>query len=185
MYPRYLMKTLARNLVSHLSLTKGLIPPDFVTTPHFLSGYSFHEKGNCRLTSTIVNRPHVVSRKVARPWRTNSRTRGVGTLDLSILVRDEATTVAARDGHSEINNIEESHLLILPLIGEWCLYGFADSFAAADNEGRAERKKKRRKKKKRGQGKRRTERKGEGSTGGNAGLVEYDLTLMKTIYGAL
>lgn len=25
----------------------------------------------------------------------------------------------------------------------------------------------------------------EGATGGNAGLVEHDLTLMKTIYGAL
>lgn len=97
--------------------------------------------------------------------------------------------MAARDGHSEINNVEESHLLILPLIGEWSLHGFADSFtAAADKtkegaEGRKEEEKK-------GRGKGGKERegsggKGEGATGGNAGLVEHDLTLMKTIYGAL
>ena len=104
-------------------------------------------------------------------------------------MRDEATTVVARDSHSEINNVEESHLLILPLIGERSLHSFVDSFAtAADDEGRAERKKKRRKKKHEEKGarkERRAEKKGERATGGNAGLVEHDLTLMKTIYGAL
>jgi len=45
--------------------------------------------------------------------------------------------------------------------------------------------KKKKRTRKRGQGERRAERKGEGATGGNADLVEHDLTLMKTIYGAL
>lgn len=44
----------------------------------------------------------------------NSRSHGVGTLDLSILVRQcgRATTVAARDGHSEINNVEPPSLIL-------------------------------------------------------------------------
>jgi len=70
-------------------------------------------------------------------------------------VRDEATTVVARDGHSEINNVEEFHLLILPLIGERNLHSFVDSFAAAaDDEGRGKRNEEKKSTRKRGQGKR-------------------------------
>lgn len=101
-------------------------------------------------------------------------------------MRDEATTVAARDGHSEINNVEESHLFILPLIGarEASTVSSTPSTVAANDEGRTEKKKKRRKKEK-GARKEKGGRIEEGATGGNAGLVEHDLTLMKTIYGAL
>lgn len=56
--------------------------------------------------------------------------------------------MAARDGHSEINNVEESHLLILPLIGEWSLHGFADSFTAAADKTKEEQRGRRRRKKK-------------------------------------
>lgn len=63
-------------------------------------------------------------------------------------MRDEATTVVARDGHSEINNVEESHLFILPLIGarEASTVSSTPSTVAANDEGRTEKKKKRRKK---------------------------------------
>lgn len=73
--------------------------------------------------------------------------------------------MAARDGHSEINNVEESHLLILPLIGEWSLHGFADSFTAAADKTKDEQRGKKKKKKKKDEEKGARKEKGQGGKG--------------------
>lgn len=122
-----------------------MIPPTFAT-PLLTSLNSVarsREKRNCRLTSTIVNRPRVV-------YRRKSLDREERTLELVALVPSiylfwYATKPRPSLRMTAIPRLitSKNHLLILLLIGERSLHGFA---AAADNEGRSEEEKKRREK---------------------------------------